>query len=122
MATTIITEDYVSFEVAKLLNEKGFKEDTMCIYVGRYLLIKGESTISNTTNMPIIPAPTLQMAIKWLRKQNLFVWIGKDSMGYWFRIQDNTTLTSLSNVICGHATYEEAVEAALNYCLTNLIK
>jgi hypothetical protein len=31
-----MNEDYVSFEIAKLLKEKGFDEDTKTVYIGRY--------------------------------------------------------------------------------------
>ena len=124
----MITEDYVSFETAKLLKEKGFDEDTICVYIGRHLLIKGEGTISNTTDMPIIPAPTLQMAMKWLRevhKWSIQVFPCFDDLKWWFDIYElkiqefNSRPELLSDV--GYDTYEEATEAAIEYCLTNLI-
>ena len=91
----MITEDYVSFEVAKLLKEKGFDEDLRQQQVtGRYSLRdfslerwdwgtyeisykEGEfihfcdqyfyySEVKNEENT--IVAPTLQMTQKWLRE------------------------------------------------------
>lgn len=69
MAT--ISEDYVSFETAKLLKEKGF--DEIC-YLGYNK--NGEYVpTSNRTNSQIIQpdfcyicCPTLQMTMKWLRE------------------------------------------------------
>lgn len=69
---TTITEDYVSFETAKLLKEKGF--DEIC-YLGYDR--NGEYVpTNNRTNSQIIQpdfcficCPTLQMAMKWLREK-----------------------------------------------------
>jgi len=71
MAT--ISEDYVSFETAKLLKEKGFNE---CCYV-KYKYVKEFDKYLQTTEYVdtdfkkyYYPCPTLQMAIKWLRKEH----------------------------------------------------
>ena len=63
----MITEDYVSFETAKLLKERGFNKDTytMSMYdengeAKDVLLLKvGEEPVLR---------PTLQMTMKWLRE------------------------------------------------------
>lgn len=60
-------EDYVSFEVAKLLKEKGFDE-----YCG-YYSSDGEYwgyCVYNHKGKDYISAPTLQMARKWLREKH----------------------------------------------------
>lgn len=116
-----ISEDYVSFETARLLKKKGFSEECNTYFISdnEIALIPIQRDFNN--NGIYLSAPTLQMAMKWLRKHNLFVWIGKDSMGYWFRIQDDTTLTGLSNVICGHTSYEEAACKAIKLCLTDYL-
>lgn len=124
----MITEDYVSFEIAKLLKEKGFDEDTICVYIGRHLLIKGEGTISNATDMPIIPAPTHQMAMKWLREvHNIHITIDCNICDFFdfysiIRIKsEESWKTYVEYEDEGSNTYEEAVEKAVEYCLTNLI-
>jgi hypothetical protein len=126
MATII--EDYVSFEIAKLLKENGFDEDTICVYIGRHLLIKGEGTISNATDMPIIPAPTLQMAMKWLREvHNIHITIDCDicdSFDFYSTIRiksEESWKTYVEYEDEGSNTCEEAAEKAVKYCLTNLI-
>ena len=68
----MITEDYVSFETAKLLKEKGFNENTPVNYfigddkprgcmVGEMIYHR---RLEEDTHL--IACPTLQMAMKWL--------------------------------------------------------
>ena len=128
MAT--ITEDYVGFETAKLLKEKGFDEEVLAVYIYDSLFVKGENNIVNTANIPIILAPTLQMAMKWLRevhKIHIQIWILEEK-GYWFDIEKilNTQYKHKSLYSSGledvyFESYEETVEAAIKYCLENLI-
>ena len=71
----MIKEDYVNFEVAVLLNERGF--DVPEYIVGHIYTENGN--IQNVgsieyNNADCITAPTLQMAMKWLReKHNIFI-------------------------------------------------
>ena len=70
----MITEDYVSFETAKLLKEKGFNE--ICKYeysvpnVDKgYVLQRFFKPIKNSELIDdAYTAPTLGMAMKWLRE------------------------------------------------------
>ena len=126
----MITEDYVSFELAKLLKEKGFDEDTTAVYIGDKLLIKGNNTIHNCTDILIIPAPTLQMAMKWLREKHIIISIhpnGFDGNGecHWYKTNiwadDNYQHTFDKNENIEKETYESACEDAIKWCLTNLI-
>jgi hypothetical protein len=68
-----ITEDYVSFETAKLLKKKGYDEQTVRCYNLKKELCAcqciGDETINSTPNY-LIAAPTFQMAMKWLRKKH----------------------------------------------------
>lgn len=91
---TQITEDYVSFEVAKLLKEKGFEQ--ACDYAtswyaaqyyknsaqgewfeGEHEIIKDlddKCTISYLSDEGVfIPAPTQSLALKWLREVHGFI-------------------------------------------------
>ena len=114
----MITEDYVSFEVAKLLKEKGFDEDTNCYYIEGSVdknlyyspirqnhnkrITNNEFDIHIDITSGKISAPTLQMAMKWLReKYNLHI----DEVG--------RSIVKL--------THEEACEAAIKYCLEKKI-
>ena len=122
----MITEDYVSFETAKLLKEKVFNWE-----VHRSYLVNDNVFISGDVNdVPLrkdaIRIPTLQMAMKWLREEHKLVPIilaGGDR--YWFRI-DKVNEDYWKNTIYLEdeklfPTYEEACEASIKYCLENLI-
>lgn len=125
----MITEDYVSFEVAKLLKEKGFDEPVNCFY-----FING--TFSNNTfdtknsYTRHYAAPTFHMTMKWLRDVHKIIPIiltGGDSVTpfyYWFRIDkinNGKWEDSIYRDETEHNTYEEACEVAIKYCLENLI-
>jgi len=125
----MITEDYVSFEVAKLLKEKGFNEECDVAYSkinGEYLLndvvddYGYGSTNSYLECKNEMSAPTLQMAMKWLRTKKLIILIGVSKNNYY----NAKILDTRSNgyvKIGGYDAYEEAEEEAIKYCLTTLI-
>lgn len=117
-----ITEDYVSFETAKLLREKGFNEPCRAVYEEKILRIKLCDYL-NSDLSSYVCAPTLQMAMKWLREvHNIDIIIFHEKLPndcYWARIERHpfTEFQQESE----YKTYEEAVEAALKYTLENLI-
>lgn len=119
-----ITEDYVSFETAKLLKEKGFDKICYCNYSS-----DGRTQHWNyQTPSDGIACPTLQTAIKWLREiYNVHVTPKFDFYGGYYtgRIYDGRRESASERdeyiAIVGHRTYEEAAEAAIKYCLENLI-
>ena len=118
----MIVEDYVSFETAKLLKEKRFESD--CCHTaydcnGEFFWCGDYSK----DRKGIMDAPTLQMAMKWLREtKNIQVVIGilntikKTWTFALFRDFDGLTQKFYS-----FKTYEEACEAAIKDCLENLI-
>ena len=65
----MVTEDYVSFETAKLLKEKGFDEPCHTAYslAGKTHKVEQRS-ISDWGKINQAKRPTLQMAMKWLRE------------------------------------------------------
>ena len=124
-----ITEDYVSFEVAKLLKEKGF--DTFKSYGWDEELFDKEHprnfSLGFDSKEHWISCPTHQMAMKWLREvYGLHIWVeysrfdfNKEYPYLW-----NIVETIINGVYWGgtyHKSHEEAVEAALKYSLKNLI-
>lgn len=131
-----ITEDYVSFEIAKLLIEKGFLANDR-IYKAYNL--KDKSLINSDGNLNYdteIPAPTHQMAMKWLREvHNYFIeinygsYVTEDSdsvttqIGYSFTVQKKEKPTEHEYIHDWvYDTYEEAIEEAIKYVLNNNIK
>ena len=122
----MITEGYVSFENAKLLKEKGFDEATFYDYNERGTRWF-EEVLVNHNSQGGVACPTLQMAMKWLRKvHEIFI---RPNISFLYPIryyceifcygdnlktqQDVTTETFESP--------EEACEASIKYCLENLI-
>lgn len=130
----MIQEDYVSFETAKLLKEKGFDENCSRSYVKDKLAVDQGFNNSYYTTMYSdgsyrpISAPTLQMVMKWLREvHSLYIDIvtsfSQDGICYTFSCSNvmdliqGTKGTSYNE----YQTYKEACEAAIKYCLENLI-
>ena len=141
----MITEDYVSFETAKLLKEKGFDEELETVYseygeLHRIFdkdLYESTNSFKSITNSHynditkykydfFVTAPTIQMAMKWLREvHNISVEPLVDfgsGDGYWWTADVGyIRKDGLIDELCGYNSYEEACEAAIKYCLENLI-
>lgn len=122
----MVEEVYVSFEVAKLLKEKGF--DWKC---HSHYWCEGEKV--EYTDLPIdfnnssyyYSRPTKQMAMRWLREIHHIILVLKHSA---FSGEDCTqwayeiwTGDNFEDEIMSFKTYEEAVEASIKYCLDKLI-
>lgn len=121
----MITEDYVSFEIAKLLKEKGFNEKVSRWYVTNFPE-EGTVPFSFGDETEYTQAPTLQMTMKWLREvHNLEIYpyhqYSQDGNNWWFEIVKFPGPVSEYESNAIYATYEEACEAAIKYCLENLI-
>lgn len=124
----MIKEAYCSFEVSKLLKEKGFNWRTQYVYT-----LDGTGStphkIGNWRAKSNIQKPTQQMAMRWLREEkNIFIviephlydYINEKNKSYvcslW--VGDNYYEYIESR---DYPSYEDAIEAALKYCLENLI-
>ena len=130
----MISEDYCSFKLSKLLKEKGF--DWMCNgyynkddedsepYFG-----DGEGADNWNNQAPSVrdlwfSAPTHQMAMKWLREKHIYICpipAYSHGDGTWSWGCDIWAGDNYEYTIREEETYEEAVEAALKYSLENLI-
>lgn len=129
----MITEDYVSFETAKLLKEKGFNVPCNCYgtYNGvnltyRLCITDKYTNWNKHTDELIISCPTLQMAMKWLRTIHnasidiVSVWNQKRFEYQVFVVTpENAKHCYVDDKL--YLGYEEASEAAIKYCLENLI-
>lgn len=148
---TTIKEDYVSFETAKLLKEKGFDEDIDLWYdENGEMFSRHKYDISNDwrvkAQQKVYLSPTLQMAMKWLREVHKIdidinaevgmlgvkVYIPfvstykklKDAPSKVRQIKRGIYYKDDKGVISAlqhFDSYEEAVETALKYSLENLI-
>ena len=127
----MITEDYVSFEVAKLLKEKGF--DVPCD--SYYFTGNNQLQIAfdfehdwNNTWEHAYTRPTHKTAMKWIREvHKIDIDItGRLSLTPEYHICEYRYRLHYSNapshdINQKFKTYEEAVEEAIKYCLENLI-
>lgn len=128
-------EAYVSFEVAKLLKEKGFDWFTYAYYtkddVDTKPYLGMENLCPDNWNGEVdevndlwTSAPTQQMACRWLREvHNTHIGVFVDDVDKYVAFLDEIPATGHTSVPIegAFATYENAIEAALQYVLTNLI-
>lgn len=127
----MITEDYVSFETAKLLKDKGFNETSNTIGTydlnGSFYLYKHEKGYNHNHLHTWYSAPTLQMAMKWLREvHSLFPVVEpflteETKPKYWVYVIWHNSIPKYMQSKLNYYTPEEACEAAIKYCLENLI-
>lgn len=121
----MITEDYVSFETAKLLKEKGFNKDTYTTYMYDENGEAKDVLLLKVGEEPVL-RPTLQMAMKWLREEKQIL------ISIMFCDYPALQKTEWIPEVCTHdsafdepsiayPTYEEACESAIKYCLENLV-
>lgn len=123
----MIQEEFVTLETAKLLKEKGFKEDVFTFY--EVDCVEGDMILSETYDESenfnekndCLSAPTQSLAQKWLREtKNIHICVYNCACGYGYEISkaDNGTHIT-SSVYEGPNdggewdTYEEALEAGI---------
>lgn len=125
----MIKEAYVSFEIAKLLKEKGFDWDCNAIYGRRGEFQRNTDRAFNNGGLHVTSAPTHQMACAWLREKHLIIVVTpvlfnvdyeNSKWGYDIWTDDNLEV-SAEDCTKPLATYEEATEEALKYVLENLL-
>ena len=132
----MIKEAYTSKEVSILLKEKGFNESVHHEYHDTFLTPHFHKKSHNFNGYEYancgtvwFSAPTHQMAMRWLREEkNIFIVIEPHAYDY---INEKNKSYSCSLWVGDnyyeyleskdYPSYEEAVEAALKYALTNLI-
>lgn len=127
----MITEAYVSSEVAKLLKEKGFDEPTWTRYEDDNEVIFGDKYDWNNSPMGQISAPTHQMAVAWLREEkNILIYVYpvidlpvKNNYTFYWKWDGKKKRHDAPHIGDKHnyESPEQATEAALKYSLENLI-
>jgi len=126
----MIQEDYVSFEISKLLKKKGF--DVKCEYCYAEfnkddieVIGLSPAKCAQSLKEDRYPYITLQMAMKWLREVHmLHIWIGHaagEGLPWYYEIHgiSDGKVKHIGGIECG--SYEVACESAIKYCLENLI-
>lgn len=124
----MIQEAYVSFEIAKLLKEKGFNEPCRWAYDPNSSSFA--KNLSEPRNSELsgyeYSKPTQAMAMAWLREiHNICI----DIVSIWnlkrweYQVFVITPLTAAHPYVDNtlYMGYEEAIDAALKYVLENMI-
>ena len=153
----MVTEDYVSFETAKLLKEKGFRlwcfncYGVAVLHNGADISFDEECDLKDygreneieyvegdrlfdygcdnrMEDAKVWAAPTLWVAMKWLREvHGLYVvikpYVTEDGILSLFEIKSVKEKDIVSNIRTktGFNSYEDACDAAIKFCLENLI-
>lgn len=129
-----MNEDFVSFEIAKKLKEKGFNEGCYKYYENKELKWSNSPWLETQYNsyMPhIIAAPTISQVLKWLREEKkihieIFLYDGK----YSYLVKSITQICeddlfhkclNEDTVDEEYQFYEKAALAGIEYVLDNLI-
>lgn len=127
-----IQEPYCSFEVSKLMEEKGFIKAGAAYTLDGQFWINSNLLNESITGKPkpvFIPCPTHALAIEWIRV-NFGIWIIVEcaSTDFWFpkiiKTSDGSFAAHTVRITYPKGKFDtpqEATEAALLYTLQNLI-
>ena len=118
-----MNEDFVSFELAVKLKDKGYPQDELCRYNE-----DGNMYLDDIPNAGYC-APTISQALKWLRdERKVFIEISITTSGYYPTVYSNIDLTLANKTTyyqeyigATHEDYNKCVLEAIEYTLDNLI-
>ena len=125
----IMNEDFVTYELAVKLKEKGFNEPCYGYYHrgggddSFELCGNGDCDFQNSKNKYRIATPTIPQVLKWLRKEKkihiqiLFTC----PPNKWEYITIKMTNNELRGTCATFTSYEQAALAGIKYILGNLI-
>ena len=142
-----MSEDFVTYELAVKLKEKGFKEQCIAYYwekinehtpsfvVEDNMPEDGLSILDLLSNhnqaewSPFIDAPTISQVLKWLRKdKKVFIEKSITTSGYYPTVYSNIDLTFENKttyyqeyVGATYKDYNKCVLEAIEYVIDNLI-
>lgn len=119
-------EEYISFETAKLLKEKGFDKEFDADIVRYY---DEDGSLENVDYRQLFVCPSLGMVMSWLRevyRLNIHINVcnkygSSGEVCYlWYINEVKPGVRHLTNVAY-EDTYEQAAEAGIRYCLERLV-
>jgi len=126
-------DDYVVFDNAKLLKEKGFDIITDYIYMTNHSSNPVFENINRLKHSdgdnPFVSRPTIQLAVKWIY-ENFGYWIYCEIHKDKFYCKAKKVKSNWRRVISGiinnenvlYKSPQDAYQAAIKYCLIELIK
>lgn len=127
----MIKEEYVSFEIAKLLKYKGFDQNCATYYLDGQVWRHYHGEVI-PKDKQIYAAPTQSMAMKWFREVHNIHIIAEPCLGegnepnlsfnrwFWTILKEEGEYKPIRR-IDEFPTYEKACEAAIKHCLEHLI-
>ena len=139
-------EDYVSFELAKKLKEKGFQERSIAYYDNFGVFRFNECTCmsddciidiaglmwchNNKTGGTYIDAPTIAQVLKWLRKKKIYIDIETcpscatvHKVAFIATVKLNSIGSDMDSycMLYSHCRWEDAAVDGIEYALDNLL-
>ena len=139
-------EDLVTFEIAKKLKEKGFREECYAYWSGsdnyhtiHYNFIQNPAPSRKLTTKDFYKcenwycernnydAPTISQVLKWLREEKIYIvptfCVDQNDNGYWdFRlISTMDGMLIYDEIKNRYNSYEQAALAGIEYVLNKLI-
>ena len=118
-------EDFVTFEIAKKLKEKGFNLGVYRYYENKVLKWSNSPWLEpkyNDYREHIIAAPTISQALKWLRKEKkIHICVDFDGYMNWYYQIAIYGSTDIAAAGYGYNDYEIAALAGIECVLNNFI-
>jgi hypothetical protein len=132
-----MNEDFVTYELAVKLKEKGFDEPCYGYYHCNggndsfEVCGNGDRDFLNSKNQYRVAAPTISQALKWLREEKgihiepvaTTTFATKNNTAYFVLIKHKITATSMDSIdlLEKYALFNDACIAGIEYVLNNLI-
>lgn len=117
--------DFVSFETAKKLKEKGYGESWDYVYNDDGVICIPCYNLTEEDTIPMCPAPQIHEVLKWLREERgIFIHIDiRVNLEWYYEVWSvKDKLSVLGNVPFNkNNSYEQAAIAGIEYVLDNLI-
>ena len=131
-------EDLVTFEIAKKLKEKGFREECLLHYTDTGSLFCNSidtydrpnqeldysdfrTCFNNGNSIGLVDAPTISQVLKWLREKEISIEPCATPYSYWYYMIKEKGTIKVTYTGENYNNYEQAAIAGVNYCLDKLI-
>lgn len=126
-----MNEDFITFELAVKLKEKGFDYKCHYCYKNSIIMSHCSEPLNHNADAVTYSAPTISQVLKWLREEKkMYIVIAvnptlstKDKIAYYYQIYFNSTGVGsdyYESEEC-YAQWEDCAIDSIKYVLDNLI-